>query len=77
MGDPVVSSRYPNSAEPIRLGDRVSIDGHFATVTGVYLPGSPEAEGCNCEETGTLAVLFDDGVPVLIPFGNHTEVIRG
>ena len=60
----------------MRVGDRVLIDGHPGTVTGVYLPGTPEAEGCYCEDTGALAVTNDTGVPVLIPFGHLLPVTR-
>ena len=74
MKDAVVGTVYTDSGDPIHVGDKVLIDLQPGKVTGVFLPGTEEAAGCYCEDTGALAVLFDDGVPVLLPFGNRHTV---
>ena len=67
---------YGSSDIPVRVGDRVSIDLHLGTVCGVYSPGSQEAADCYCEDTGAISLTFDDGVPVVIPFGNRHEIVK-
>ncbi len=72
----VVSSVYSDSHDPIKVGDMIFVDDRQARVDGVFMPGSKEAEGCCCEDTGTLAVTFDDGIPVLLPFGNEHRIVK-
>jgi len=76
MKDAVVGTVYTDSGELVHVEDRVLIDLHPGRITGVFLPGTEEAAGCYCEDTGALAVLFDDGVPVLLPFGNRNTVTK-
>ena len=76
MKDHVVSPIYRDSGESIRVGDQILIDDNPATVEGVFLPRTQAAEDCYCEDTGALSVLYDDGVPVLIPFGNYHTVSK-
>lgn len=76
MKEAVVGTVYTDSGEPIQVGDQVQIDLHPGKVTGIFLPGTQEAAGCYCEDTGALSVLFDDGVSVLLPFGNPHTVTR-
>lgn len=74
--EPVVGAVYTDSGEPVYAGDNVLIDLHPGRVVSVFLPGTDEAAGCYCEDTGALAVLFDDGRPVLLPFGNRHTVTK-
>jgi hypothetical protein len=65
----MVSFVYGDSQEPIMVGDFVMIDCHPGIITGVYLKGSEEAKGCDCEDTGALAVVINGQCPLLLPFG--------
>jgi hypothetical protein len=75
MKDAFVGTNYTDTGNLICVGDKVLIDLHPGKVTGIFLPGTKEAADCYCEDTGALAVLFDDGVPVLLPFGNRQTVV--
>jgi hypothetical protein len=74
MKDAFVGTLYTDTGNLISVGDKVLIDLPPGKVTGIFLRGTKEAAGCYCEDTGALAVLFDDGVDVLFPFGNSHAV---
>jgi hypothetical protein len=76
MKDAIVGTVYTDSGEPIHIGDRVLVDLLPGRVTGIFLPGTDEAFGCCCEDTGALAILFDDGTSVLFPFGCRQTVTK-
>jgi hypothetical protein len=67
---------YSNSEETIRVDDLVLVDGRPGKVEGVFPKGSKASEDCGCEDTGALAIKFDDGSPVLMPFGNPVRITK-
>ena len=76
MKDQVVGPNYADTGLPLKIGDAVLVDNHRAKVEGVFFPGTQEAADCHCEDTGALAVRFDDGIPVLLPFGNRHAIAK-
>lgn len=74
--EPVISAVYFDSGEPVRTGDRVSLDGHLATIEGVLSAGSQEAADWYCEDTGAVRLSFDEGWSAIILFGSSSELKR-
>ena len=76
MENTIVRAVYSDSREPVKVGDRLFVDDLPGRVTGVFMPGTKEAEDCYCEDTGALAILFNDGTAVLLPFGNRHKITK-
>lgn len=65
---------YNDSDELIKEGDLIVLDGHPGRVRGVFLPETRSAEDYNCEDTGGILVLYDDGVLALHPIGYSHQI---
>lgn len=58
----LVAGRFLDGhGKPIGLGERVSVDGHFATVVGLSDPDADVSDGRTTYFPPCLSVRFDDG----------------
>ena len=77
MDSDMVSWKYCDTGEPVKVGDFVNIDSYqYGRITGVYLPGTPEAGWCNCEDTGCLTFIEGEGIPMILSFGVFQTITK-
>ncbi len=76
MSEEILGCLYTNSQEPIKKGDLVLVDDLHGRVDEVCMPGSELADSFNCEDTGGLLILFEDGVLSLLPFGHFHRISK-
>jgi len=74
----VLNEKYAGSSELIKKGDWIYLEGEEwgGQVKEVCLPHTELARAYNCEETGGILVLFDDGILALLDFGSDHCIKR-